>query len=208
MKYYRKRYRKNRNIDIILLLVVFLAMLYRHKNETNYQWNQNMITLPWFIIRKYALEIMIPLIACVILVQFIKCLNKYLQARKKRNTYIKSRIHEIDHMDGFIFEELLKAHFEKAGYKVTLTKKTGDKGGDLVLDKGNERTIVQAKRYQAKLSLKPIQEVCAAKASYKATKAMVITNSFYTKGARELAADNHIELWDRNDLIEKFKIKE
>ena len=33
------------------------------------------------------------------------------------------------------------------------------------------------------------------------SKAMVVTNSFYTKPAIELAKANDVQLWDRNDLV-------
>ena len=36
---------------------------------------------------------------------------------------------------------------------------------------------------------------------------LVVTNSFFTNAARELAQANNVELWDRNDIKNKFNIK-
>lgn len=126
---------------------------------------------------------------------------------KKRKQYLNSRIHEIDTMRGNEFEELLKAHFEKQGYKVMLTPASNDYGADLVLIKDNSKIVVQAKRYKDKVGNKAIQEVNGAIGYYKASAGMVITNSYFTSNAENLAKANNITLWDRRKLIEQFQIK-
>lgn len=118
-----------------------------------------------------------------------------------RNRYLKSGIQDVDKMGGVEFETFLKYHFQKLGYVAETTSVTGDYGADLILKKDHEKLIVQAKRYQEKVGIKAIQEVVAAVGHYKADKGYVITNSFFTKSAMNLAASNHIELWDREKLI-------
>lgn len=46
-----------------------------------------------------------------------------------------------------------------------------------------------------------MQEAVAAKGKYGCTEAMVVTNSFYTKAAIELAKANKVELWNRDHLV-------
>ena len=133
----------------------------------------------------------------------IKIYRQRLKAEKLR----QKTIHEIDTMTGEQFEELLKAHFEKKGYRVNLTAKTNDYGADLILRKNKEITVVQAKRYKNKVGNKAVQEIVSAKPYYKADKAMVITNSFYTKNAINLARANEVVLWNRNKLKDEFYIK-
>lgn len=95
------------------------------------------------------------------------------------------------------------------GYKVSLTKKSGDFGADLILKRNGKITLVQAKRYKNKVGVGAIQEVVAAKAMYKADSLIVATNNFFTKAAWELAKANHVYLVDRNGLIKiKQEIKE
>lgn len=106
----------------------------------------------------------------------------------------------IDVMNGFEFESFLKLLFEKMGYKVTHTKLSGDQGADLVIDKCGESTVVQAKRYNSKVSNDAVQEVVASIKHYKAKRGMAITNSEFTNSAIELARSNNIILIDRKEL--------
>lgn len=142
---------------------------------------------------------------------FILFLAKFFLDRyrfcKKRNKYIKSNINQIDKMEGEEFEEYLQVHFQKRGYKASLTPKSRDYGADLIFEKGSEKMVIQVKRYREKVGIKAVQEIVGAIGHYGAHRGMVITNSFYTKSAWELAKSNNIELWDRNTLIRTFKIK-
>lgn len=141
-------------------------------------------------------------IMIIVLAMVIFWINKTLVAYLKQKKYLNCGIHEIDKMEGIEFEQYLKAHFQKLGYHVTTTKTTGDYGADLLLKKGKEVTVVQAKRYQSKIGIKAVQEVIGARGYYHASRGLVVTNSYFTKNAFQLAKANQIELWDRNKLIE------
>ena len=52
-----------------------------------------------------------------------------------------------------------------------------------------------------------VQEVVGSIAYYKADRAMVVTNSNFTKSARDLAKRNEVELWGRKEMQKKFHIK-
>lgn len=131
------------------------------------------------------------------------------QIKKKcrNHSLLKSRIYEIDRMDGVEFENLLKAHFEKVGYKVKTTPKSNDYGADLILLKDGMKIVVQAKRYKNSVGIAAIQQAYASMGYYKAQKCMVITNSYFTSSAKKLAEKNGVILWNRDTLIKKFKIK-
>ena len=119
----------------------------------------------------------------------------------EKQRLVKSGIHEIDQMSGKTFEKYLEALFEKLGYRVERTRYIGDYGADLVTTKDGVKTIIQAKRFKQKVGIKAIQEAVAAKGYYGCSKAMVVTNSFYTKQAIELAKANDVELWNRDNLV-------
>ena len=119
--------------------------------------------------------------------------------RKKK--ILTSGIDEIDKMDGKTFEQLLLEYFLKMGYKGKLTSEYADYGADLLLVKDSIKYVVQVKRWNQKVGLKAIQEAVASIKHYKADKGIVITNSFFTSNAKELAKSNAVELWDRNKLI-------
>lgn len=114
-------------------------------------------------------------------------------------------IDEIDKMAGLEFEHFLCDLYSKNGYKAEVTKASGDQGADLIIEKFGERTVVQAKRYSGVVTNTAIQEVVGAKAHYNCSKAMVVTNSYFTKSAMELANSNDVELVDREKLEEKLK---
>ena len=117
-----------------------------------------------------------------------------------REQFQRSGILSADQMDGVTFEHRLESLYQYLGYTVETTKTSGDFGADLVLMKDGTRTVVQAKRYSSNVGLEAVQEAVAAKAMYQASRAVVATNSFYTKAAQELAAANGVELIDRPKL--------
>lgn len=112
----------------------------------------------------------------------------------------KSGIDEIDRMDGKKFERYLEVLFNKLGYRVERTRYVGDYGADLITKKDGVKTVIQAKRFKNKVSIKAVQEAVAAKGKYGCSEAMVVTNSYYTKQAEELAIANSVKLWNRKDL--------
>jgi Predicted endonuclease distantly related to archaeal Holliday junction resolvase and Mrr-like restriction enzymes len=131
----------------------------------------------------------------------VLALIKFAYMLWDKNRLAKSGINEIDQMDGLTFEKYLEALFEKLGYRVERTQYVGDYGADLVTTKEGIKTVIQAKRYKNKVGIKAVQEAVAAKGKYGCSEAMVITNSFYSKAAIELAKANRVELWNRNHLV-------
>ena len=145
-----------------------------------------------------AKEIFIWIIVGFVSLILLHTLLQYALNVLERKKYLKSGLAKIDKMTGI--------HFESLGYKVTLTPASNDYGADLILKKDGEKIAVQAKRYNGKVNNKAVQEIAAAMGYYKCNKGMVVTNSFYTSNAVNLAKECKIELWDRNVLKEKFKV--
>lgn len=112
-----------------------------------------------------------------------------------------SGMDKIDKMKGRDFEKRIAFMFQDLGYKVKLTKATGDGGADIILNKDGIKTAVQVKRYSKKVSNRAVQEVVASLAKYKCQKGIVVTNNYFTQPARDLAKVNNIELWDREKLM-------
>ncbi len=148
--------------------------------------------------------------------------NKIEEERERRRKYIQINnisnlinssepsiktynIEDIDLMTGKEFEVFLEELFNKLGYNTKLTKLSGDQGGDLIIER-EIKTVVQAKRYSKRVTNTAVQEVIGAKKYYEASRAMVITNNYFTKSAKKLARVNDVELWNRDVLIEKLKL--
>ncbi|MFQ9978638.1 restriction endonuclease [Clostridium cadaveris] len=113
---------------------------------------------------------------------------------------------DIDKMTGYDFEDKLKELFKKIGFNAIVTKKSGDQGADLILTKSGERIAVQAKRYSGNVSNSAVQEIVAAKLYYRCQKTMIVTNSYFTDAAINLAKVNEVQLIDRNNLHELIRL--
>jgi restriction system protein len=118
----------------------------------------------------------------------------------------RSRITEVDQMDGRTFEVFLVTLFRRLGYAVEHTGRRGDYGADLVIAKQGKRTVVQAKRTARRVGVKAVQEVATARAPYRCTGALVVTNSRFSSQARTLAQANDVALWDREALVDKLLV--
>jgi len=99
-------------------------------------------------------------------------------------------------LNGYDFEKYLQGIFDFLGYIVIQTPLSNDQGADLIISKDNEKIVVQAKKYNNSVTNTAIQEAVASIKHYGADRAMVVTNSTFTKSAIELAASNNVELWD------------
>lgn len=103
----------------------------------------------------------------------------------------------IEEMDGLAFENYCAQQLAKTRkYKsVRTTPPSGDFGADIVATALDGMVwVFQCKRYKNKLDNTPIQEIVGAMAHYNAQRAAVITNSEFTKPARQLAKENNVEL--------------
>lgn len=131
-----------------------------------------------------------------------------VKKRIKKRQYLSSSLYYIDKMNPYEFEVLVGAHFDKLGYRVRQTPKSGDYGVDLLLEKNGDKIAVQVKRYSGKVGNKAVQEVVAGMHYYKCNRGMVVTNSYYTLQAEKMAKECDVELWNRDKLKRDFKIME
>jgi restriction system protein len=118
----------------------------------------------------------------------VVALGKLAYQLWEKQKLAKSGIAEIDQMGGKTFEKYLEVLFEKLGYRVERTRYVGDYGADLVTAKDGVKTVIQAKRYESNVGIKAVQEAVSAKGKYDCSKAMVVSNSFFTLQAIELAS--------------------
>ena len=122
----------------------------------------------------------------------------------KARRYAKAGIADIDTLSGKEFEQYLEILFKTLGYQVKRTPYQGDYGADLILRQGDEKTVVQAKRYKRSVGVKAVQEAVASKEYYRCDKAMVVTSSYFSRQAQTLAKANQVKLWDRDELVARL----
>lgn len=125
-------------------------------------------------------------------------------SEKKR--FSKAKITEIDEMSGLEFEDYVVYLLLNSGYqKAENTGEGPDQGVDVRAVKDKVKYGIQCKRWKNKVGNKAIQEIHAGKDYYQLDQAIVVTNSFFTASAKELAKRLNIELWDRTAVIQMIE---
>ena len=118
----------------------------------------------------------------------------------------EQQISNVDLMDGHEFEYWCASLLLKNGFSsADVTPGSGDHGVDVVAIKDQVRYAIQCKCYTKDLGNTPVQEVYAGKEMYRCQVGVVMTNQHFTKGAKELAENTRVLLWDRDKIIEMIE---
>lgn len=122
-----------------------------------------------------------------------------------------SSIDDLDQLNPLSFEAAVAILFEKMfNGNSFLTPVSNDKGADIVFFGENANYLIQVKQSSSALGISSGQEIKYAIPEYKSKYARefiptVVSNSFYTQNAIDLAQQNDIELIDRNILKKWIK---
>lgn len=117
-----------------------------------------------------------------------------------------SGISAVDKMEGHQFEHYCAGLLRKLNFSdVEVTKGSGDQGVDIIAVKEGIRYAIQCKCYSSSLGNSPVQEVNAGKQMYHCHVAVVLTNQYFTSGAKELAGATGVLLWDRDELAKMIQ---
>ncbi|RIM90957.1 restriction endonuclease [Staphylococcus xylosus] len=148
------------------------------------------------------LYIVLLILMVFIISKLLPYIINYIKSQRIKSNFKRANIKDIDRMDGLDFEFYLSVLFKELGYKAVVTNGSHDFGADLILKKGNQKIVVQAKRYGYKknVSIGAIQEVFASQRYHNADESWVITNSYFTKSAIKLAKPCNVILKDRYAL--------
>lgn len=112
----------------------------------------------------------------------------------------------IDGMDGHDFEYVCADILRAKGFQnVTVTRGSGDQGVDVIAEQSGIKYAVQCKRFSGSVGNKAVQEVHFGKTYYHCHVAIVMTNSYFTKSAKDAASESNTILWDRDDLMPYFE---
>lgn len=99
-------------------------------------------------------------------------------------------------MDGYQFEYQCAAILKRKHFsKIEVTKSSGDQGVDIIAYKHKKKYGIQCKYYTYPVGNKAVQEAYAGANFYDCDKAMVMTNTTFTRSASELAEKLEVELW-------------
>lgn len=185
---YRRRYyrrRKSNGGDGVVGLVIFLALVaYAYHIDLNSALN-------------YVLLILIAVAAIVLAVMAWR----WWRARQ-HHLLITNLEQEVDGMTGLEFEKFVADLLRRQGYTRVKITETYDLGIDIIAYKDGIKWGVQAKRYSGMVKAAAVRQVVTALKyeKYKCDRAMVVTNNYYSRPAKELAKSNDCVLVDRDIL--------
>ena len=114
---------------------------------------------------------------------------------------IKRRMNQIDSIDPWEFEKLIADNLVSVGFKAYATSGSGDKGIDVIAEKGSYKIVIQVKKYSGSVGFDAIKEAHTGLSLYQANEAWVITSSNrFTKQAIETAEKLKIRLFTWGDF--------
>lgn len=148
--------------------------------------------------------------------EFAKALLKKLSlkfnvglGKQEPTSLLNTAYYDFDSFEGHEFEYWCANLLRCSGFEsVEVTPGSGDQGVDIIAEKDDIRYAIQCKCYSSNLGNTPVQEVCAGKSMYHCQIGVVMTNRYFTKGARDLADATGVLLWDRDKLLEMINILE
>lgn len=108
----------------------------------------------------------------------------------------------ISTMDGLMFEKYLAELLRSRGYSGIVLSERFDLGVDIIAVKDAVRWGIQAKRYSGTVKADAVRQVVAGLTAYKCQRAMVITNSHFSRPAKKIAESNNCVLVDGDQLSE------
>jgi restriction system protein len=112
---------------------------------------------------------------------------------------------QLSAMDEWEFEDAVAAIFERLGYRTEVTPKTGDFGADVLMwDRAGTKWAVQVKHHRNPVGRPTIQVMPSVARDLGAERAMVVTLSRFTKGAKEYAESRGVRLVEGDELVEMY----
>jgi restriction system protein len=127
----------------------------------------------------------------------VECLRRQREAKRLRALQLS----HVDEMTGVEFEVYVSKLLMNQGFRsVAITGHSGDLGVDIVAHRNGSKIAVQVKRNARKVSRRAVSDVVAARGYYGAVGAMVVTNNWFTPGARTLVEVTGCELVGREQL--------
>ncbi len=100
------------------------------------------------------------------------------------------------------YEHKIAQLLQGLGFQTRVTKASGDQGCDVIAEKNGVSFAIQCKLYSTPVGNKAVQEVNAARDFYNKDFGVVVTNSSYTKSARQLAQTSSVILLSDTQLEE------
>lgn len=151
----------------------------------------------WVYFWEWASSVTNPKLAVIGAAIFFLCVMFFsIQKACKPKSILK-----VNSMNGIQFEHYCASILPRMGFSsIKVTKASGDQGVDIIATKNGVRYAIQCKHYSGNVGNFAVQEVFAGAKYYGCSRAAVITNSYFTQSAIDLANATGVILYDRSDL--------
>lgn len=196
----------NKKIVVVIALFLIFIILFSFSDldyHIAYFLSEHPIPVEFILILVLAVGVYILYKIISLSIDYVKVEEQrkkdIIEAYKKRLR--DSGIHDVDRMTGYNFEVYLKEMYKFLGYEAFITSASGDFGADIILKTENKTIAVQSKRYKNNVGVNAVQEVSSARYYYSTDEAWVVTNSYFTSQAKELARRSNVVLINRDNLI-------
>lgn len=113
-------------------------------------------------------------------------------------------LEDLQRLDPVAFEGVVKKLFEGLGYEVETTSRSGDEGVDLILRKGDERSIAQCKRYKGQVGQSVVRDFYGTVVHEKAKRGFLVTTGTFSLPSQTWAQGKNLVLVDGPDLAESM----
>ncbi|MCL4257872.1 MAG: restriction endonuclease [Anaerolineales bacterium] len=113
-------------------------------------------------------------------------------------------IYGVDEMSGVEFERFIEHLLKSQGYEVKRIGGYEDYGVDLIASRGGRKHAIQVKRWNQRVHIEAVRAAVAGMTFHKCDRAVVITNNYFTRPAKELAAGTQCKLIDRDALAQQI----
>ena len=175
-------------VKLTFIILVVAVTLY-HFNFTSFQGFTNIFVICMSVI-------IISLAGSIVLAAFKKYMDVHSQEYRKSKEY-----QDYDKLDGWEFEQFCADVLRNNGFSnVEVTSGSGDYGIDVLACKSGLKYGIQVKRYEGNVGWHAVEEAHAGAVYYHCDRAVVLTNSYFTKQAIEGAGEIGVDLWDRKWL--------
>jgi restriction system protein len=102
--------------------------------------------------------------------------------------------------DPLAYERYCASLLTAAGWRVALTRRSGDQGVDIIAHRGTICAVVQCKLYGQPVGNGAVQEIAAGRAHAGALFAVVVSNASFSRSCRQLATSNRVMLLHHSQL--------
>jgi len=186
----KNKNRKRRRDIIVWTVLAIVALLYFTGTPSNLIIDLLMVSL---------------LLAAICYVLVYPLMDTFKEVRSykevRRIIKLKQSNDHIDTMSWKEFEIFVAKWLKREGYVNIQLTEHYDLGVDVIAEKDGIKYGVQVKHYTNMVKIEAVRQVVVALKLYKCDRAMVITNSYFSRPAKQLAASQNCVLIERTEFL-------